>query len=41
VIAVRFDTDRGFSKQTARIIDSWPVIAEVEGYTVRQPVSGP
>ena len=37
VIAVRFDTDRGFSDQTAQLVDSWPVIVEADGYTVRRP----
>ena len=37
VIAVRFDTDRGFSEQTAQTLDSWPVIVEADGYTVRRP----
>jgi len=37
VLAVRFDTDRGFSEQTARTLDSWPVVVEADGYAIRRP----
>lgn len=37
VLVVRFDTDRGFSEQTAETLDSWPVIVKADGYVVRRP----
>jgi alpha-1,2-mannosyltransferase len=40
VISVRFSTASGFSKRTAEIVGSWPVLAEAGGYAVRRPETG-
>lgn len=39
-IAVRFRANSGFSRQTARTIERWPVIVEVGEYVVREPQPG-
>jgi hypothetical protein len=42
VIAVRFSTDSGFSEETARTLEGWPVIVEADGYAIRrhEPIGG-
>ena len=37
VISIRFDTGTGFSKETARTLESWPVIVEAGRYEIREP----
>ena len=37
VISVRFSVDSGFSEETARPLEGWPVIVEADGYAVRRP----
>lgn len=38
VLPVRFSTLSGYSKATAKVIGSWPVIARAGRYTVREPL---
>jgi alpha-1,2-mannosyltransferase len=40
MISVRFSTASGFSKETARTIESWPVIVRADGYVIRRPEPG-
>ena len=37
VIAVRFSTETGFSRATARTLAKWPVIVEKDGFAIRRP----
>ncbi|MET1006798.1 MAG: hypothetical protein ABWX96_14715 [Propionibacteriaceae bacterium] len=36
-IPVRFTTDSGFSRATARTLTEWPVIVAADGYAIRRP----
>lgn len=40
VISVRFSTASGFSKRTAEIVQSWPVITQADGFMIRRPETG-
>lgn len=40
VISVRFSTASGFSKRTAEIVGSWPVLVEADGFVIRRPEPG-
>ena len=37
VISIRFSTETGFSKETARTIESWPILVESGRYEIRKP----
>ncbi len=37
VVPVRFSTDSGFSRATARTLAEWPVIVAANGYAIRRP----
>jgi hypothetical protein len=41
VIIVRFSTERGLSRATAKELDNWPVIVRSGRYVVRQPMVAP
>ena len=38
-VVVRFRTAPGLSARTRRVIDSWPVLADVAGYQLRRPIA--
>ena len=37
VLSIRFNTTAGFSNETAKTIESWPIIVKSGRYEVRQP----